>query len=475
MAGSNAEWGNLAEYDSAFAAAWDGFSTLPEAGHRPPLDALCERKNITIESLIRQGARLDGDTLVFGYPKGIKFRDLISDQRWSMFGSEFDTLKIVRHGAEPTKHVIVVEGETDGARLSDTYDADIAIMPAGARNFTEAYADQLRDYPIVLIGLDNDNAGKDGTEKATTYLANAMPFPPPATWNDWCEVPTGQMPDLPDELHRDTSALIVPAGALIELPEPNMVSWLEQAVLPVAGTMIVHGWAKSLKSFIVFDMLSALSQGQPWCNFEPTEEPCKVLVMQYEIPWAYYRQRVLQLRATANNVELFDTNYNTWEPQSRPKLVAGNKRQEDFVIQSCIDAGIQILLIDPIRRAMGGADFNSEQEVRPMLQFFERCNSEGITIVATHHDNKTSARSRGGDPADMTGSGAFAGDPDTLVSIQLPPGEDPRTSTRRNVHFTLRNSPPISPRAYQMTDSGLVYYTEPWGNAEDEDETAPEL
>lgn len=475
MGNSNDTWGELAEFDSALASVWDSYTPLPEAGENAALDALCKRKNITIESLIKQGARLSDDTTIaFSYPHGVKFRDLITDRRWSQFGSEFDTLKIVRHGPDPTPQVIVAEGETDAARLSDAYDVDVAIMPAGARNFTEQMAEQLRTYHVVLVGLDNDEAGKDGTDKATTYLANAMPFPPPDA-NDWCEV-VDEFPPLPTEVVRDTSAIIVPAGALLAMDVPASPSWFEQAILPVAGEMLLHGWAKSFKTFVGLDMMAALAQGQPWACFEPTEEPCRTLVIQYEIPWAYYRQRVEQLGSAAANVGLFNENFYTWDPLTRPKLVAGNKKQEDFVLQSCIDAGIQVVFLDPIRRATGAIDMNDEKDVRHMLAFFERLNGEGITVVATHHDTKASARARGGDPLDMTGSGAFAGDPDTLVSIELPRGENHRTSVKRNINFTLRNAPAIPGRAFQMTDEGIEYTLEQWEiEGEDFDPTAPAL
>ena len=476
MADSNGIWGELAETDSALASLWDSYSPLPDEGDNAALDALCKRKNIDIPSLVRQGAKLNGDTvLAFAYPEGVKFRDLVDDRRWSQFGSEFNDLKIVKRGAEQATRVIVVEGETDGARMSMQYDADVAIMPAGARHFTEHMAEQLRSYEIVLVGLDNDDAGQDGTDKATTYLANAMPFHPPGSYKDWCELGSDEFPDLPDQLVRDTSAIIVPAGVMLQMDEPDIVSWYESALLPVGGLAIIHGWAKSFKTYNALQLLTSLTQAEPWACFEPTEEPCKVLVIQYEIPWAFYRQRVLQLRSGCRDTDAFDAYFNTWDPLTRPKLVAGNKKQEDYVIQSCVDAGIQVVMLDPVRRATGAVDMNDEKDVRPMLAFFERLNAEGITVVATHHDNKAGARSRGGDPLDMTGSGAWAGDPDTLISIELPRGENPRTSLRRNMNFTLRNAPPVPGRAFAMTEHGIDYVMEPWGDPEDEDATAPEL
>lgn len=279
---------------------------------------------------------------------------------------------------------------------------------------------------------------------------------------------------MPQALDRgDELPLIVPGGQVLEIEEPLISSWYENALLPVGGLAIVHGWAKSFKSMVTFDMLSLLAQGEPWAGFEPTEEPCKTLIVQYEIPWAYYRQRIVQLRAAAQDVALWEQNFNTWSPLLRPRLRAGDKAQEDLFLRAITDAGIQVVLIDPIRRAVGEADLNAENEVRKMLALFERINAEGITVVATHHDSKAAARSGGGDPLGMTGSGAWAGDPDTIVSISLPRGDDFRESTRRNIDFTLRNAPAVGGRGFDMTDSGIHYATERWDS--DEDPTAPEI
>lgn len=475
MGESNDTWGELAETNRELAAMWDGYKRLPEEGENVVLDAFCKRKNITIASLVRTGARLvDDTTLAFGFSGGIKYRELVTDKRWNSFGAEFDRLKLVRHGGTPTAVCLVAEGETDAARLALHYDADVAILPAGARRFIQSFADQLKDYEIVCVGLDNDEAGKHGTAKIMEFLPQAVPFHPPEG-NDWCELDTGRFPELPTEVERDEPRIIVNARDLLELPEPSVVSYYENALLPVGGLMMLHGWAKSFKTFAGIDLIAMLAQSQPWAGFEPTEEPVKGLVIQYELPWPFYRQRVLQLQAAATDPEAFGENFLSYSPLSRPKLMAGNTKSEDFVLKACVDAGVQVVLLDPVRRATGTIDMNAEAEVRKMLAFFERMNDYGITVIATHHDNKTAGRGGGGDPTDMTGSGAWAGDPDTIVSVELPPGENHRTSVKRNLNFTLRNAPAVPSRGFIMTDTGLEYVSEPWGDVADEDPTAPSI
>lgn len=478
MADSNSEWGQLVEHDSEMGEAWDRFSRLPEAGVNPVLDAFVARKNISIDALLRLGARLSDHTvLAFAYAGGIKYRDVVTGRRWSYLDSRWHEMKMVR-SAEPTDTVIIAEGETDGARLSMAYpEADIAIMPAGARYFPPAYAAQVAGYDRVLIGLDTDEAGTEGAGKVTDLVPHAVRFAPPANPdNDWCGVADGQWPTLPDVVPPAPIRMLVPAGELMDLEVPDVASWYEDAVLPIGGFMMLHGWAKSFKTFNAMQLLSQLAQGRDWCCFEPTEEPCAVAVMQFEIPWAFYRQRVQAMAAAAQEPELFNENFFTYSPLVRPRLMAGNTAAEDAVLKDLTDAGIQVLLVDPVRRAFGSGSMNDEDGVRPMLSFFERLNDNGITVVATHHDNKDGAKAGGGSPLAMTGSGAWAGDPDTIVSVELPKGDKLTESTRRNLIFTLRNGPAPTPRGMLLQEDGTpTYQREPFGSGFDVDEEAPAI
>lgn len=477
MGYSDGPWGELATHNDELGEVWDGYALLPDPGENVALDAFVERKSITIASLVRMGARLSADTvLAFAFPGGIKFRNIVTDRRWSYEGSTWHQMKIIRADREPTSICIVAEGETDGAWLSDHYPVDVAVLPAGAdpRPHTQAYAEQLAGYELVLLAQDQDRAGDEGAGQLIELLPRSLRFAPPES-NDWCDSPV--VPELPDptEATSPVMEMLVPAGELLALEPPEIISHFEGGVLPVGGQLILHGWAKSYKSFLSLDLVSALAQGQDWCGFEPTEEPARVAVMQYEIPWPYYQQRVKYLMDKAREPELMAVNFLTWTPLQRPTFRAGNQAQEDLILKTLVDAGVSVFLLDPVRRATGAVDLNSEKDVRPLLQFYERIQDQGITVVTCHHDNKTYARAGGGNPLGMTGVGAFAGDADTIVSVSVPPGkttEDPQ----RNLHFTFRNAPSIGARGMEMGgDGSIVYSTEPHGDWEADDSGQPAI
>ena len=485
MGESNGPWGQLAEHDAEAAAQWDRYTILPEAGENPVLDAFCRRKNITIRSLIRQGARLSEDhVLCYPYEKALKFRDMNSGSMWSVAGAEFPAMKLLWQGTEASDSVIICEGETDGARLIEAYDCDVAIMPAGALNVTFPYVDQVRGYSIVMLGLDNDAAGNEGIAKWQGQLPHAVVFRPKGG-EDWCATPDAELPPLVTEAPA-AAVMLVSAADLMVLDVPEIASYFTGALLPIGGSMVIHGWAKALKSFVSMDGMSKLATGVEWMGFTNEEEPVKVAVLQYEIPWPYYQQRVAGMREAADSegkLTEFDENFFTYSPLVRPQLIAGNTAQEDEVLRNLTAAGIQVFLADPVRRMAGHADLNSEQDVRKILGFFERLNDNGITVIYTHHDNKGGATPGAtGGSADMTGSGAFAGDPDSIVNLTLPRGERWETSRLRNISYLLRNAPSPGMKGMEIHENGTLTYSDmPHGMEEaaddnsQEDDSAPSL
>lgn len=457
MGESNSAWGEVAEHDDELAEVWDGFDRLPSAGVNDVLDAFCASKRIDIPSLVRIGTKLAGyGVLAFALPGGIKYRNMEQGTRWAATGSEFTTLKIVRSGVEQAETVIVAEGETDGARLTMLYpDCDVAILPAGAKRFTQGFADQLLPYQRVLASYDPDDAGNEGWAKLKGAIDKASRFNAPGG-GDWCAY-EGDAPELP------AGAVVLPvlvsARDLLDLELPDTASWFENALLPIGGQLVIHGWVKSFKSYVGLDMLAAVAQAQDWCGFEPTEEAAKVAVVQFEVPPIYYRQRVKALGLTAREPELFLDNFLSLSPLTLPQLKAGVAAQEEFVRRTLVEAGVQVALFDPLRRMMRvGQSLNDEDSVRAPLSFFESLQREGIAVVFCHHDTKSSAKSNTSDSSDMTGSGAFAGDADTVVGISRPKGEDEK-SPLRNLHFLTRNAASPDPRGLQMHDDEHIIYS----------------
>lgn len=455
MSESNGAWGEASSDE--LRDALDRFGPLPEPGANEPLDKFIESKNLTRAGLLRVGVRWSEPfTLVYVGPGYIKFRDLSTGQKWNhLTFNDFSKMRIIHKDAAADADVVLIaEGETDAAWLSDHYpQADVAILPSGSLSFQESHVAQLSGYKQVIVMTDPDRAGSAGAKRIIEMVPHAQVVQ--AVGGDWCEV--NEWVELPELSARPR--MFVTTRELRDLDVPDVLSFYDQAILPVGGAAIIHGWAKSYKSYIAFDIQALLAQGLPWCEFEFTGgEPVRTGTIQYEIPFPYYQQRINQLYRAAQQPELLDENMHHFTPLSYPQLRAGNKAQLEQLVRELEYADLQVVLIDPIRRTLSGADLNSEKDVSLLRELVETIQALGISVILTHHDNKTYARSGGGDPLGMTGTGAFAGDVDTIVSVSVPHGLTVK-SPYRNLDFTLRNAPSPSTRSMQFTDDERIAYS----------------
>jgi 5S rRNA maturation endonuclease (ribonuclease M5) len=271
---SNDAWGEFAAHDSELSELWERYDRLPEPGANPALDAFCEAKNVSVGALVRQGARLaEPQVLAFPYGgKGVKFRDIVTGRRWAWAGSEFPQLKIVARAQQAdSNRVIVVESETDGARLSDAYPtADVAVMPAGAMCFTQEYANQLSEYEQVLMALDNDKAGEDGAAKISEFVGHAQRFAPPEG-NDWAAY-AGEFPPLPGPPRHGASVLLRQSQTdklLAVMADPPPVTFLPasrlgESIFYEGSLSILAGHKKEGKSFaMLLQAEGMLDAGRP--------------------------------------------------------------------------------------------------------------------------------------------------------------------------------------------------------------------
>jgi hypothetical protein len=457
-------WYELGESDE-LQEAYDSYKPLPDDDEA--LNAFVESKHINIAALLRMGARLSAPTVIaFPYERGIKYRDIVTGRRWAYHDSTFKRLKRVAQDATRTQACIIAEGETDAAWLALHYPAcDVLVMPAGALRWTDAFTEQANEYDVAYVALDTDETGERGAGLVLDAIDNGVRLRPDG--KDWCEadkivpLPTPE-PKAPDVVFGRLEGQVV---------IPEIRSWFSSAILPIGGLLIVHGREKSFKSWAALDMAKSLAVGQAWCGFEMEREPGKVGVVQFEIPLGYYSDRVELLYATLPTETAkvnFGHNFGTVTPVPGIRFNVQKESDKTKLTKILVDNGIEILLFDPIRRAMRGANMNVEHELDQMLGYFEELNHLGITVIACHHDNK--GNRRGGDPLDMTGSSRFAGDPDTIISIELPKNKRVE-HLERNVFFLTRNAASPPPKSFSMDrDTGLLVYNDGlWGEDNDDD------
>lgn len=452
-----------------WADAFDASFPLPEPGENEVLDSLVTRKRITIRDLVRIGGRWNPNApnvVQFWWPRGVRFRDLVTDRRWVDPNSEWEDPKIV-HG-EVREKVVVVEGETDAARMSGEggpgYDV---LVLGGANNDNEGTIEALDGYEQVFIATDSDTAGDATALRLMKGRDNAVRWRPP-DGEDWCSVeaigPTPEPPKPPP--------LWVDGDELFDLDFPDVPSYLEGALLPHTGILVLHGWKGGYKSWLAFDLMAALATGGRWAEFETTMPELKAGVIQFEVPPYYYRDR---MRLIHDHLPLEQAqrfrNLHHFSPFSLPQVNVNSEKWRDRFVAHAAEREFDVLLFDPIRQMVGVSSMNDQEAQQAIVQLFRALTHEGIAIVCTHHDSKTAARSGGGNMLDMTAGDVITGAADAVVSVQLPKGDDYETSKRRNLRFFVRNGPPVSARAFIMEDDVLHYQGDIHGGEDDDDAT----
>lgn len=457
------------EQRDEWADAFDATEPLPEPGENELLDILCERKHLTVQDLVRVGARLapgEQEILVVFWPQGKRMRDLRTGRRWVDSTSDWTVPKVLP--GRDRSRCVVVEGETDAARLSgpDGPGLDVLCL-GGASNLNPGVEAALNQYDTVFVATDDDTPGN----RAATKLER-LPVPT-VRWlagdGDWCDVErVPPLPEPPRPLPR-----VVWGADLFELDLPPVQSFLAEATLPYAGLLLLHGWKGNFKSWLVFDLMVALASGTSWACLDVEHDGLRVGVMQFEVPpFAYEaRMKVLHAALPLERQDRFGQIAHLY-PGRLADFHIGSEQNREAVLGLCDELELDVVLFDPIRQ-MTTASMNDEEFQQALVHFFKRVRQQGTAVVCTHHDSKSAARHRGGSPLDMTAGQVIAGAADTIVSVQVPRGDDLDGSRRRNLRFTVRNGPPVGARGFELVGETLEYRPESW-TEEDADDT-PEI
>ncbi len=449
---SDGDWGNAPNERARrlideFVGATAPMSKLDEF---PAVKRWASEKGLTADALSRAGARiLNHTTIGYSFAEGIKYRDVTNGHRWNSEGVEWQYLKIVPCTKGAASKVAIVEGETDAAAVTMTWDdVDVAVLPAGAK-FVPKYAkDQLSHYREVWLLLDTDDAGDAGAKLLMDHL------PAEATvvrgnygeHKDVCELVANEGTLRLEAVERTKHVFSIRELVTADLGTYEDNHYFDQGVLPIGGIMAVHGGMKSLKSFVVLDLMRALATGTAWASNYGylRDQPTDVLMFQYEVPPFDFQSRVMSAMADmtvperesfANHAHVYNIANGEW-----CRLKASDEFA-DQVNEAADQAGAKVLVFDPVQRMTGKADINSAAEMDMVLGSFETLQSRGFTVVFVHHNNK--ANNNTANPYSMSGTQRFGADVDSICSMYrnnacIADG-NPEKRKQRNFGFTLRN------------------------------------
>ena len=206
-----------------------------------------------------------------------------------------------------------------------------------------------------------------------------------------------------------------------------------QGLLHQGCKMILGGTSKSNKSWCLLDLALSVATGQKWWGHQC--EKAAVVYINFELqPWAA-GERLAALRAARPECGSSEGRLHVWNLRGhnadltllRPKLEEQLTRYK-----------LGLIIVDPAYKVLGDRDENANGEIASLMNEFEAmAQRTGGAIVVAHHFAKGDSTAKNAMDR-MSGAGAWARDPDSILI--LTPHEEQDCFT---VSTILRNLPQV--------------------------------
>src|SRR5215467_2483946 len=236
----------------------------------------------------------------------------------------------------------------------------------------------------------------------------------------------------------DLGAVPPPLPAILSLrqlvevapaPPPEII----EGMLHQGCKMILGGTSKSNKSWCLLDLAVSVGSGEKWWGRRCTRVP--VVYINFELHVWAIAQRLNALCGARPECKGLGDTLHVWNLRGhnadltllRPKLEEQLDRHE-----------FGMIVVDPAYKVLGNRDENANGDIASLMNEFEGLvQRTGAALVVAHHFAKGDSTSKNAMDR-MSGAGAWARDPDSI--IVLTPHEEADCFT---VSTVLRNLPQV--------------------------------
>ena len=217
-------------------------------------------------------------------------------------------------------------------------------------------------------------------------------------------------------------------GAAVPVP-PLII----EGILHQGCKMILGGTSKSNKSWCLLDLAISVASGQPWWGRRCVKVP--VVYINFELHVWAVTQRINALCGARPDCKDLGKSLHVWNLRGhnaditllRPKL------EEQLVKHQ-----FGLIILDPAYKVLGNRDENANGEIASLMNEFEAlAQKTGAAVVVAHHFAKGDSTAKSAMDR-MSGAGAWARDPDSIMV--LTPHEEPDCFTVTSI---LRNLPQV--------------------------------
>jgi AAA domain len=216
-----------------------------------------------------------------------------------------------------------------------------------------------------------------------------------------------------------------------ELPKPpELVSGL----LHRGSKLVIGGGSKSFKTWTLLDLGISVATGKKWWGFNTTRG--RVVYMNFEIQNPFFKARLNEI-LLAKGCSLDKGQFSYWGLRGK---AANLDDLMPRITEALRDGDYSLIIFDPIYKGLGGRDENKAGDVASLLNELESLAVEtGAAVAFGHHFSK--GNQSGKESIDrIGGSGVFARDPDTIITMTKHDQEDAFV-----IDPILRNFPPVEP------------------------------
>jgi AAA domain len=216
-----------------------------------------------------------------------------------------------------------------------------------------------------------------------------------------------------------------------ELPFPPE---LVCGILHQGSKMVIGGGSKTFKTWTLIDLAISVATGTPWWGFKTNKG--RVLYLNFEIQNPFFKNRLASV--------LFAKDCAVTKGQLTYMGLRGKAADLRMLMPEIIakfkDGGYSLIIFDPIYKGLGDRDENKAGDIASLLNEIESLAVEtGAAVAFGHHFSKGHQANK--DSIDrIGGSGVFARDPDTILTMTKHEQDDAFT-----IDPVLRNFPPVEP------------------------------
>lgn len=182
---------------------------------------------------------------------------------------------------------------------------------------------------------------------------------------------------------------------LVDSDIPPIRSWLGDGLIPEGELAFLNGQSGVGKTFLVVQLMSALSIGHTFNGIETRK--CRVGLIEIEMPWASIQKRVASLHSGDLDAMAFFCSppgaLHVCEPSARENIA-----------EFCRRHSLDLLIIDPFNRLHDG-DENSGSDMGHTVEgLHEIRRLTGASILVLHHVRKSPSGLPSGGQQSRSGS-----------------------------------------------------------------------